>query len=297
MRLIFILKGLIGSGKSTYAKELLRKYPGKYKRINRDLFRIMFDNDVHNTENENFITSARDVLIEQALAKGYDVIIDDTNLSDKAYLTACDIAKRFGDVRVLEKYMEVPLKTAIANNATREKPVPEHIIQNMFDKYIKNKKVEIRDTYFPPVRKTFISAHNKKDAVIVDIDGTLALNYSGRNWYDYNLIGEDTLDEDVAYIVDLLHESGLEVIIVSGRDDACKETTSKWLMDHSVPFEKLLMRVTGDGRPDDIVKEELYHTVIEPEYQVIYAIDDKPSVCKIWRKLGITTLQVNDINI
>lgn len=296
MKTIVLTKGLPGSGKSTWAKELLRKYPGKYKRINKDLLRVMLDNDVHTTANENFITDVRDVIIEQCLADGLDVIVDDTNLSDKHYHTICDIAKRVGDVRVFEKYFDVPLKVAIENNSKREKPVPEHIITNMWDKYINGRKLEVRDVYFPPVRKTFISHPEKKDAVIVDMDGTLALNYSGRDFYAYDLVGEDTLDEYVAYLVNLFHEAGLEVIILSGRDDCCKEATANWLMSHNVPFEKLLMRITGDSRKDSIVKEELYHNIIEPEYQVLFAVDDRPSVCKLYRRLGITVLQVNDLN-
>jgi predicted kinase len=296
MRTIVILKGIPASGKSSFAKELLKKYPGKYKRINKDILRLMLDNDIHTTANENFITNIRDAIIEQSLAKGYDVIVDDTNLSDKHYLAICDIAKRIGDTRVFEKFFDISLKDAILYNTTREKPVPEHIVTNMFEKYIKNRKVEVRDVYFPPIRKTFVSLPNKKDAVIIDIDGTLALNYSGRDYYDYSLVGEDTLDEYVAYLTTLFYEAGLEIILLSGRDDCCKDATIKWLNDNNVPFEKLIMRITGDTRKDSIVKEELYHALIEPEYQVLFAVDDRPSICKLYRRLGITVLQVNDIN-
>lgn len=38
-----MLKGLPASGKSTYAKELVLKSPGKYKRINKDDLRAMVD--------------------------------------------------------------------------------------------------------------------------------------------------------------------------------------------------------------------------------------------------------------
>jgi len=296
MRIIILLRGLPGSGKSTWAKEMLMKYPGKYKRINKDLLRVMLDNDVHNTVNENFITNVRDVLIEQCLAKGLDVIIDDTNLSEKTYEAICEIAKRMGDVRVFEKYFEVTLKEAQENNSKREKIVPAHIIENMFNKYIRGRKVEVRDAYFPPVRKAFISHPEKKDAVIIDLDGTLALNYSGRDYYAYDLVEEDTLDEYVAYLVNLFYEAGLEIIIMSGRDDSCRDATANWLMKHNVPYEKLIMRITGDSRKDSIVKEELYHTIVEPEYQVLFAVDDRPQVCKLFRGLGITVLQVNDFN-
>lgn len=38
---VIILKGLPGSGKSTWAKEQLEKYPGRYKRICKDDLRAM----------------------------------------------------------------------------------------------------------------------------------------------------------------------------------------------------------------------------------------------------------------
>ena len=46
------MRGLPGSGKSTYCKELQAKNPGKYKRVNRDLLREMLDCGVWSKENE-----------------------------------------------------------------------------------------------------------------------------------------------------------------------------------------------------------------------------------------------------
>jgi len=44
MLTVTILKGLPGSGKTTWAKEQIAKSPGNYKRINKDDLREMLDN-------------------------------------------------------------------------------------------------------------------------------------------------------------------------------------------------------------------------------------------------------------
>ena len=46
---VYITKGLPGSGKSTWAKETVDKYPNSYKRINKDDLRAMIDNSKQST--------------------------------------------------------------------------------------------------------------------------------------------------------------------------------------------------------------------------------------------------------
>src|SRR3990167_7392203 len=80
---VIILRGLPASGKSTWAKEQLEKFPGKYKVINKDLLRLMLDNSKHSNEREKFVLKFRDAIMLQSLADGYSVIIDDTNFAPK----------------------------------------------------------------------------------------------------------------------------------------------------------------------------------------------------------------------
>ena len=71
MRTITLPKGIQASGKTSWTMDQLFKYPGKYKRISRDHLRVMFDNGRQSVQNEKFIDSARDILVEQALIEGY----------------------------------------------------------------------------------------------------------------------------------------------------------------------------------------------------------------------------------
>ena len=79
MRTIILTLGLPASGKSTWAKDQLQKYPGKYKRVNKDSLRDLLDNGSFNIENETFIEEVRDFIVQKAVVNGFDVIIDDTS--------------------------------------------------------------------------------------------------------------------------------------------------------------------------------------------------------------------------
>ena len=55
MKKVLVLKGIPASGKSTYAKQLVKDNPGMYKRINRDDLRHMLDGYKMTNANEKFI--------------------------------------------------------------------------------------------------------------------------------------------------------------------------------------------------------------------------------------------------
>jgi hypothetical protein len=55
--------------------------------------------------------------------------------------------------------------------------------------------------------------------------------------------------------------------------------------------EALLMRGEGDYRSDVIVKREMLHYIQAQGYEVRLVVDDRPSVCDMWRAEGLTVLQ------
>ena len=297
MRTIILTKGIQASGKSTWALEQLREHPGRFKRFNRDSMRRMLDNDEYSPENAKFVVKLRNSFIEYALSRGYDVILDDMNFKDRNFLEVCDIARIIGNVQVVEKYFEIDLKTALARNAKREKPIPEHVIRDAFDRYVKNKRIEKRTEYFPPNIKSFEPQKDKEDAIIVDVDGTLALNYGGRDQFDLSRVGEDTLEQNISNLIDIfVLTRSYKILIVSGRDDCNLEETRKWLREKGVTFDLIYMRKTGDRRTDWVVKKEIYESDISPYYNIFYVVDDRGSVVRMWRSLGLTVLQLDDTN-
>lgn len=294
MRTIILTKGLPGSGKTTWAVEEVRKNPGKYIRVNRDLMRKMLLCGEGNRVMEDMITLFRDRMVECSLAKGFDIILDDTNLGDRHFNSMVKAATRVGDVQVIEKYFDVPLMDALANNKKRENPVPEHIIQRMFEKFIKNKRMEAK-SYYAPKNEIRVQDTTKPSAYIFDVDGTLALNLGHRGYYDMGKVIDDDPHLDIIEIAIALKEAGHKIIVVSGRDDIALEDTKYWLTGYGILYDDLFMRKTGDTRKDWIIKKEIFNHLIKDHYNVRGVIDDRPQVTRMWRELGITTLQINDI--
>ena len=155
-----------------------------------------------------------------------------------------------------------------------------------------------------PLTQTLI----KPRAVIVDIDGTVATHANPdstllRGHYDFHRVGEDLPNQPVIDTVLALRNAGHEIVFCSGRPaliypsgvDVQAETRI-WLSRHLGSWTDqalLLMRGAHDGRHDSIVKHELYANHIAPIFDVRLALDDRDSVVKLWRGLGITTLQVD----
>src|SRR3981081_809671 len=79
---IVILRGLPGSGKTTYAKEWIGTNPLKHTRISKDELRAMLVNG-YDPLTELFVQAARDALIASCIDHERPVIIDDTNLNPK----------------------------------------------------------------------------------------------------------------------------------------------------------------------------------------------------------------------
>jgi predicted kinase len=303
VRTIIMTKGIPASGKSTWAKEEMRAHPNRYKRINKDILRAMLDGEGWSQASERFMLDIRDYAVQRSLLRGFDVIVDDTNFSDKHWESMCRIAKRVGEVMVVEKYFDVDLQEALRRNEARAEKVPPHVVIQMFEKHVKGSHLTCRSEYFqkapyaPPQ-----DVPNLRKAIMVDIDGTLALSET-RNVYDGSRLYEDTPFAHVVTLVKLLMGSGHELILMSGREDKWRDETLRWLKD-KVGVEPyaltnpdgyaFYMRKTGDGRPDTVVKKELYEAHVKGKYDVRYVIDDRPCVCAMWRDLGLVVLQLDD---
>jgi predicted kinase len=299
MRTIIMTKGIPASGKSTWTKEEMRRSPKRFKRVNKDLLRAMLDGEAWSPAQERFMLDIRDYAVQRSLLRDFDVIVDDTNFSDKHWDSMCRIAKRVGDVMVVEKYFDVDLNEAIRRNEGRPESerVPEQIIRDMHRKHVKGKHIECRTQYYPiEPYSAPVDIPGLPKAIIVDIDGTLALSRGIRNPYDGSRLMEDVPFAHVVTLVKLLMDAGHALIFMSGREDKWRTGTCQWLSDVAgLPSDgPFFMRVTGDSRPDTTVKRELYEANVAGKYDVRYVVDDRPSVCANWRDLNLVVLQLDD---
>lgn len=281
MSKIIFLKGLPGSGKSTWAKEYIKENP-KTKRVNKDDLRSMLDASVWSKENEKFILSMRDLIIEEALCSGHDVIVDDTNFHPDHEKKIRTIAGLW-DADFEVKFFDTDLDTCIMRDLNREKKVGEKVIMEMYNKYLK------------PIPKTAPYDIDLPDAIICDIDGTLAQCHN-RSVYDTEKCLSDL---PILPVVDVLneYEHSTFIILVSGRDAAYRYLTQEWLKLYNIPHDHLLMRPEGDRRRDDIVKKELYEQNIKGKYNVKFVIDDRKRVKRMWVEEGLFVFDCNQYDI
>lgn len=131
----------------------------------------------------------------------------------------------------------------------------------------------------------------KRRAVIVDLDGTLAL-MGARYPFAWAEVGGDLPNAPVVELVNELAKLDYSVIITSGRKEQCRAETMRWLELHGVPWHQLFMRADDDDRPDVEMKREVFDRKIDPYYEVAWVFDDRNSVVAMWRDLGLTCLQV-----
>lgn len=280
MKKVIVTKGLPCAGKSTWAKQQVDANPGKYKIISKDNMRAMFDNSKYSKGNENFVLKARDALILLALQEGYHVLVDDTNLHPKHIETIKELVKGLAVVEI-QDFTHVSLEECIERDRKRPNYVGEQVIRRMH-----------RDFLQPtPIAPIYNSA--LPNALIVDMDGTLAL-------FDRKAVSaysrDFTKDDLNRAVYTLLHRyaNDTTIFILSGRQEKDREATTQWLKTNNVPYDYLYMRQTDDKRSDYIVKQELYNKYIKDQCNIIAAIDDRLSVCRLWHELGLPLFRVGD---
>lgn len=275
---VLILKGLQASGKSKFAKELCENEK-TWVRSNKDDIRAMLASK-HSQENEDLVLKIRDGLIIDAIKSGKNVVVDDTNFSPKHISKIKSIVETLAhdyDVEVEIKEFDVPVEVCIERDSLRQNPVGSKVIWDTYRKYIK------------PINELPIDTELTK-CYIFDIDGTLA-HADNRGIYDYEKVNTDRLNQYVKYILDILSKDH-EIIICSGRDDACLEQTKEWLDNHGIKYSHIFMRKTGDKRKDCIIKKEIFEENIKGKYQVMGVFDDRNQVVNMWREEGLKVFQV-----
>lgn len=279
MKKIILTKGLPASGKTTWAKQMLKDNPGQYKRINKDDLRAMLDDGKWSKGNEKFILETRDHLIAEALKKGKHVIVDDTNLHSKHKNHIWRIASENDAIVEVKDFTDVPLDMCIFRDQKRENPVGEKVIRDMYEQFLKSETEKyVPDTSLQP-------------AYIFDIDGTLA-KMCDRGPYDWDKVGTDHLNENVAQVLQELKEAGSEILVFTGRDGVCEKETIQWLTDNEVWYTEFRIRPEGNIEKDSVIKRRFFDE-LSTKYCIKGVFDDRNQVVDMWRDLGLQCYQVN----
>lgn len=142
-KVILILRGLQGSGKTTFAKQWVNEDPENRIRFNRD--------DIRNMLGLYWVPSREDLVtniywntIQSAMAYGYDIVIDNMNLDDRyikeieEFVTEVNNWLKGSDIEYeiqVKDFFYVSLQTCITRDSQRENPIGEMVIRRTFNKY------------------------------------------------------------------------------------------------------------------------------------------------------------------
>lgn len=281
----YITIGVSASGKTTWAKEWAKTHP-RTLITNRDDMRFSVTgykgwlDYKWNNKVEDIITNLQHTTIKEAAALGWDVIIADTNLNPKFRQDLIGYCEDLG-FHVELKEFEVSFEEACKRDAARPNGVGYSVIAKQMKFWNEYKGVY-----------TYIPNPTLPDAIIVDLDGTLA-HMITRTAFQWERVGEDSLDKAVATTIEAMKlVNDVSIIIMSGRDEVCRDITEHWLHDNGVEWDKLLMRPKGDMRRDSEVKLQLFKENVASKYNVLYAIDDRPQVVRLWNDIGVKVFNV-----
>lgn len=296
---LVITRGLPASGKTTWAREWVAQDPTARGRANRDDLRAsMFGQDRLDYAGEQAITAAQVAIVRSALTAGRSVVVDDTNLRLKFARAWADLARDVGAKFLVQDFLAVPVETCIERDTLRfdkgERHVGETAIRALHMKFLNGRglpEVTASDAA-PSDVATYTPGAGLPDAWLVDIDGTLALMHDGgRGPFEWDRVGEDQPNPAVIRLTTAIANQ-MSVIIMSGRDEICREATTEWLHANGIVFDELHMRPAGDFRRDSVVKAELFARYVAPHWAVQGVLDDRQQVVDMWRAMGLMCAQV-----
>ncbi|QOI71014.1 putative polynucleotide 5'-kinase and 3'-phosphatase [Erwinia phage pEa_SNUABM_50] len=303
MPTLTVTVGLPGCGKTTWANEQVRTARSKTVNVNLDDLRQTMAGSHSNykfrKDNEQYVQDAQYSAAEHAAANNWNIIVSDTNLNPTVRGKWKEFAKKhnytYKEQSFLEEFKKDKtfshdffavkgfVKQCKDRNLMREKSVPEDVIDGMAEKY-----------FYSAMKVQTPTLQDLEEAIIVDIDGTLAHMDGKRGPYEENKVLVDSPDPEV--ILSVLAEKNYlnrKVIIMSGRHETCQEDTEAWLQKYGVPYDHIFMRKADDNRSDDIVKYELYMENVHNKFKVVKVFDDRDQVVVMWRRLlGLKVYQV-----
>lgn len=295
--------GLPCSSKSTWAKEFIKKEPGKWKRVNKDLIREMLDDSIWSPENEEFVNNVQENIIRASLRKNINIVNDNTNLSPRIFKRMIELAQEAGgDIQVFEKIFDLDVDECVKRDALRHGKacVGEKVIRDMYKKYdLKYGYPKPKSEYVPKkeyCNNTMVIDQDDKlkPCIICDIDGSIS-QPTGRNVFDTAKCLSDTPVKFVIDYIEMAHSKEIKIIFLTGRSEKYRDLTNEWL-DTYLSFDDydLIMRPDNDQKQDALYKEEVYLSKIKGQYYIASILEDRPRIVRLLReKYNLPVFQLN----
>jgi predicted kinase len=327
---LIVLIGLPGSGKTEHATRVIQNAAvvgRKMYRVNwDDLRKELWHTGAFDARKEDHMKKVSVEQVKRAIrTEDYaDVIIDNTNLTESTRNMWRGVANEL-NLTYVEVELCVPAPIAVQRDAQRsgDAQVGRAVIERMA---LWSNKISflpsatiIEDRNLVLVDVDGTLANNSHRAGIVapipcpSCDGfktqfrpdsgtvgkcksCFGTGQRKKDWYSfYKDVSNDAPILPVIGLVHTLREAGYIILVVSGRPIRFLELevgkqTVQWLKEMGVEYEHIFMRQAGDKRPDTVVKKEILDKL--PKDRIAYVIDDRNSVVEMWRKEGLTCLQV-----
>lgn len=135
MNKFIICRGLPASGKSTWAKQWVLEDPEHRVRINQDDIRLMLGK-YWVPSREKLVQEIQFDAILKALSRGFDIVIDNTNLNKKVLDQFDRLIKTLEDYEIEYKdFFDTPLSVCIERDKNRELQVTEKVIRGFYNNY------------------------------------------------------------------------------------------------------------------------------------------------------------------
>lgn len=301
MNKLILVQGISGSGKTTWAKQWVEEDPIHRVRLNYDDIRFMLGK-YWVPEREPLMQFIFKGALQGAIDGGYDIIIDNmSNLNPKHIQEYQDLIynhnleHKDNQYEIEFKLIDTPLEVCIERDSKRIVSIGEKVIRQQWRKY---RDYIIQQSVKEMLDNQLEDDPNLPHCIIVDMDATLCFNTSGRPFYGPGTaeqIFKDIPNTNLIYLVKAYcYEYECALIIVTGRDESCREATLEWLDIYDLDPDLLLMRKEGDYSKGEECKKKLYEEHIKGKYNVDLVFEDSSKVVKMYRDLGLTVLQPNE---
>ena len=292
---LIICRGIPGSGKSTWAHAWVAESPTTRVRLNNDDIRRMFG-PYWIPEREKLVHDTKYHTALNAMARGFDIVVDNMNLNPKEIEFWNDVVKGFNNIQdgynytvEFKDFFNVSLEECLERDKRRSNPVGEKSIREIWKRY----KHFIQTTNVERYVDNLVKDDPAKPyCLVVDMDSTLCFNTNKRPWFGEGAAEGMMKDIPNLGVLRLVESWSGYLVIATGRDTSQAEVTKKWLNKHGIFPDEYYFRTEGDYRKGVEVKKEQIERIAE-KYNISAIIDDCQPIVNMYRSMGYTVLQPN----
>lgn len=135
MNKLIICRGIPASGKTFWAKKWVLEDPEHRVRINQDDIQLMLGK-YWVPSREKLVQEIQFDAIVEALSRGFNVVIDNTNLNKKVLDQFDRLIKTYEDYEIEYKdFFDTPLSVCIERDKNRDLQVTEKVIRSFYNNY------------------------------------------------------------------------------------------------------------------------------------------------------------------